>query len=90
MKLHKTAAGVFVVRAVGLPSLTPVDAVVIGVVLGTAGVLGDLAESMLKRAFDVKDSGWIMPGHGGLLERVDSVLFIAPLLYGYAVLIKGY
>jgi phosphatidate cytidylyltransferase len=85
-----TTAGVFVVRAVGLPSLTPVDAVVIGVVVGTAGVLGDLAESMLKRAFDVKDSGWIMPGHGGLLDRVDSVLFIAPLLYGYAVLIKGY
>ncbi len=83
-------AGVFVVRAVGLPSLTPVDAVVIGTVIGTAGVIGDLAESLLKRAFNVKDSGTIMPGHGGLLDRVDSVLFVAPLLYGYAILIKGF
>jgi phosphatidate cytidylyltransferase len=85
-----TTIGVFVVRAVGLPSLGVVDSLLIGACLGTAGVLGDLSESMLKRAFNVKDSGWVMPGHGGLLDRVDSVLFIAPLLYGYAVLVKGY
>lgn len=85
-----TTIGVFVVRALGLPSLTVADALLIGTVLGTAGVIGDLSESMLKRAFNVKDSGWIMPGHGGLLDRVDSVLFIAPLLYGYAILVKGY
>ena len=81
--------GVFVVRAVGLPSLTPVDCVVLGVVLCGAGVIGDLSESMLKRAFDVKDSGWIMPGHGGILDRIDSILFVTPLLYGYAVFVKG-
>lgn len=85
-----TTIGVFVVRAVALSSLTALDAVVIGVCLGTAGAVGDLVESMIKRAFHVKDSGWLMPGHGGLLDRVDAVLFIAPLLYGYAVLIKGY
>jgi phosphatidate cytidylyltransferase len=84
-----TTLGVFVTRWVALHELSVVDALVIGPVLGTAGVIGDLSESMLKRAFDVKDSGWIMPGHGGLLDRVDSVLFIAPLLYGYAVLVKG-
>ncbi len=81
--------GVFVVRAVGLPSLTPVDCVILGVGLCGAGVIGDLSESMLKRAFDVKDSGWFMPGHGGLLDRIDSILFVSPLLYGYAVLVKG-
>ena len=66
-----------------LPQLGTVECVVLGLVLGGLAILGDLGESMLKRAFDVKDSGWIMPGHGGLLDRVDSVLFVAPALYVY-------
>ena len=80
----------FIVRAAGLPSLTVLDCFLVGPVVGSAGVIGDLAESLLKRSHDVKDSGWIMPGHGGLLDRIDSVLFVAPLLYAYAVIIKGY
>jgi phosphatidate cytidylyltransferase len=53
----------------------------LGGVLDVFGVLGDLAESLLKRAFGVKDSGGILPGHGGILDRVDSVIFAGPVLY---------
>lgn len=81
--------GVFGVRALGLPELTPLDCVLLGTIVSFAGVVGDLSESMLKRSFDVKDAGNLLPGHGGFLDRIDSVLFVAPLVYGYAVLLKG-
>ena len=60
--------GVFAMRATVLPSLTVLDCLTLGPVLCSASVLGDLSESLLKRAFGVKDSGWIMPGHGGKME----------------------
>ena len=58
-------------------------AAVAAVLLGIFGQLGDLAESMLKRAAEVKDSSRLIPGHGGVLDRMDSVLFAFPVLYFY-------
>lgn len=83
------AVGAVGYRYLFLPTLGIGDAVVIGALGCGVGILGDLAESMLKRAWGVKDSGWIMPGHGGLLDRIDSVLFVAPAVHGYMVLLHG-
>lgn len=61
------------------------DAIALGFILGVVGQVGDLAESMIKRSARVKDSGGVFPGHGGFLDRVDSLLLNAPALYYYAV-----
>jgi phosphatidate cytidylyltransferase len=58
-----------------------VHAIPLALVMGTLGVTGDLCESMLKRGARAKDAGHLIPGHGGLLDRLDSMLFNAPLLY---------
>jgi phosphatidate cytidylyltransferase len=63
------------------------QAVLLGVLISVFGQLGDLAESLLKRSTGVKDSGGLMPGHGGLLDRMDSVVFAGTVVYIYYILL---
>lgn len=69
-----------------LADLTWYDVVILTGVGSVFGQIGDLFESLIKRSRGVKDSGAILPGHGGLLDRVDAVLFVAPFFYLYALL----
>jgi phosphatidate cytidylyltransferase len=91
---HKTIEGffacfvgailtVFSCRAVFLTSISAFDALLIAVGIALFGQWGDLSESMIKRGARVKDSGTIIPGHGGMLDRLDSFFFSTPFLYYY-------
>ena len=68
-----------------VPFFSLSQCVMLGVSLALLGALGDLAESAIKRSVHVKDSGTIIPGHGGVLDRVDSLLFTGPAMYYYVM-----
>jgi phosphatidate cytidylyltransferase len=78
-----SVGGLFILRGAFFPSLTVTDCLAIGVLGGICGPAGDLCESMLKRAYGAKDSGNLIPGHGGMLDRIDALLFNAPMLLVY-------
>lgn len=66
-----------------LPVIPLAHALVLAVIAGALGQLGDLVESLLKRSTGIKDSGWIIPGHGGLLDRIDALLIVSPIVWLY-------
>jgi phosphatidate cytidylyltransferase len=80
-----SAATSSVIGALALPRLIPgvgiLEALLLALAANIAGQIGDLAESAIKRGAGVKDSGTLLPGHGGLLDRVDSSMFALPVLY---------
>lgn len=80
-----SVGGTLLAKYTFFPQLSFADALITAVVIGTVGQAGDLFESLLKRSFGVKDSGSIIPGHGGVLDRLDSILFAAPLTYYYVL-----
>ncbi len=79
--------GCMLFRQLFFPILPVSHTVILGLVGSVAGQLGDLCESALKRTAGVKDSGTLLPGHGGILDRLDCLMFITPFVYYYRVLI---
>jgi phosphatidate cytidylyltransferase len=83
--------GSVVVMLIGVSAilgLAPIHAIALGVLVGVSGQVGDLVESQMKRIAEVKDSSHLIPGHGGVLDRLDSILFPPILVYFYLVMFQ--
>jgi phosphatidate cytidylyltransferase len=72
-----------------LPDAPLLELLVLSLLLGIVSQIGDLSESALKRGARVKDSSNLLPGHGGMLDRIDGVLFASPVMFGYLVLLQS-
>jgi len=82
-------AGLVIAKLWYLKTLSWVDCALIAVPANILGQTGDLAESLVKRSVGVKDSGALLPGHGGMLDRIDALLFVVPYVFAYARWVYG-
>jgi phosphatidate cytidylyltransferase len=69
--------------------LSYIAVLIVSIILSVSGMFGDLAASTIKRNFGIKDFGNLLPGHGGIMDRFDSLLFIMPVLYGTIYLMNS-
>ncbi|HSS39435.1 MAG TPA: phosphatidate cytidylyltransferase, partial [Polyangia bacterium] len=83
-----SVAIMFLLKATLAPWLSTMDCLAVAIPAGVIGPIGDLVESLMKRAAGVKDSGHVIPGHGGMLDRIDALLFVGAWVYVYAVHLK--
>lgn len=85
--LLATVLAGYACKLVFFPGMTSVQALWVAALLSVSGQLGDLLESLIKRSYGIKDSGRMLPGHGGILDRIDSILLAAPVGYYLALMI---
>ncbi|MGH7822362.1 MAG: phosphatidate cytidylyltransferase [Candidatus Binatia bacterium] len=78
-----------IVKLLLLPAFGWIEILLLSLGAGALAQLGDLCESLLKRAFGAKDSGWLLPGHGGVLDRADSLVFPTVLVYYYVNFLRA-